>query len=578
MFTYAITELEFSGGETILLKDVDVLILVGANNCGKSQAIRDIAGHLHLSLKEQHLRRSAVKQINVQYTGTQYEFLQWLEQNYPIDENEMFLIPDSWSDQPSTPRKFRKSDLEYNFKNDGAWPNSLRSVLVRELNTSSRLTLGKPASRIDVYNAPPKSEIHILQKDDARLRLISSEVRAAFGMDLIINWGSGSSIALHVGNEPERTLSQDRVSPEYLKQLNKIPRLERQGDGIRCFVGCLLAVKCGHHKILLIDEPEAFLHPPQAKRLGRLIAESAQENGQQIILATHSSDLIQGVISSSANVAICRINRVEDINHAYLLGGNDLAELWSKPLLKSSGAIQGLFHRGVVVCESDADCRFYESIVIRSEKKGKLAQPADLYFVHGGGKGELATLARDYLKLHVPVAVVADFDILKIRGEFQKLIEALGGDFGPIESLYNSVTSDLNNLNPVRSLAEALTQIRAHLEKIEIRGQISSSDKQQLVELLEDARDWSEAKKYGIKKLSGGAYRNCVQLLEQTAVLGLFIVPGGEMEGWDKSLSAQKDRWIQEALEKIDSDMSSFIDAEDFVHKFVAYLDTKVTS
>src|SRR5690606_8935456 len=112
-----------------------------------------------------------------------------------IDENEMFLIPDSWSDQPSTPRKFRKSDLEYNFKNDGAWPNSLRSVLVRELNTSSRLTLGKPASRIDVYNAPPKSEIHILQKDDARLRLISSEVRAAFGMDLIINWGSGSSIA-----------------------------------------------------------------------------------------------------------------------------------------------------------------------------------------------------------------------------------------------------------------------------------------------------------------------------------------------------------------------------------------------
>ena len=48
--------------------------------------------------------------------------------------------------------------------------------------------------------------------------------------------------------------------------------LDDQGDGIRSFVGISVALLALKRALFLIDEPEAFLHPPQAFRLGAAIA------------------------------------------------------------------------------------------------------------------------------------------------------------------------------------------------------------------------------------------------------------------------------------------------------------------
>lgn len=39
--------------------------------------------------------------------------------------------------------------------------------------------------------------------------------------------------------------------------------LQEQGDGFRSFVGIVLSILLSKDKIILIDEPEAFLHPTQ---------------------------------------------------------------------------------------------------------------------------------------------------------------------------------------------------------------------------------------------------------------------------------------------------------------------------
>ena len=137
----------------------------------------------------------------------------------------------------------------------------------------------------------------------------------------------------------------------------RLPRLETLGDGIRSFVAAVIAAHVGHHPILLIDEPEAFLHPPQAFRLGQVLSRLINEQGRQEILATHSADFIRGALSGSNNVAICRIERIDNSNHAGLLNPEDVRKLWSSPLLRSSQAIGGLFSEGAVVCEADGDCR-----------------------------------------------------------------------------------------------------------------------------------------------------------------------------------------------------------------------------
>ena len=48
--------------------------------------------------------------------------------------------------------------------------------------------------------------------------------------------------------------------------------------------------------ILLLDEPEAFLHPPQARLLGEIIAKEKSHRAQ-LFVATHSSDVLQGLMN-----------------------------------------------------------------------------------------------------------------------------------------------------------------------------------------------------------------------------------------------------------------------------------------
>lgn len=64
---------------------------------------------------------------------------------------------------------------------------------------------------------------------------------------------------------------RDRLSYEYIQEIEKLPTLHSQGDGMRSYVGVLLHTSVGRESILLIDEPEAFLHPPQARQLGTML-------------------------------------------------------------------------------------------------------------------------------------------------------------------------------------------------------------------------------------------------------------------------------------------------------------------
>lgn len=65
--------------------------------------------------------------------------------------------------------------------------------------------------------------------------------------------------------------------------------------GLRSFVGVLLNAFVSYQSILFIDEPEAFLHPPQARLLGKMLAKDLPPE-RQLFLATHSADPFKRVI------------------------------------------------------------------------------------------------------------------------------------------------------------------------------------------------------------------------------------------------------------------------------------------
>ena len=132
---------------------------------------------------------------------------------------------------------------------------------------------------------------------------------------------------------------------------------------MRSFSGVLLNIIAGNKSVTLLDEPEAFLHPPQARLLGEILAKHTHQN-KQLFISTHSEDFLKGLLTTGKeNVRVVRINREGDINHMSLLDNEGVRTLWKDPILRFSNILSGLFHSKVVICEADTDCRFYQSVV-----------------------------------------------------------------------------------------------------------------------------------------------------------------------------------------------------------------------
>ena len=558
MIRFEITQLTFSGGDVVPLEQDSLVLLVGPNSSGKSTALTNIEQSLNSGGGAGHL---VVDSAQPALEGEIPEFREWISSNYP-----------------ETTRNFQKTYVtkgqaiaDSSLDND--WKDSVGSVfhfLCHRLNTDERLQIVKTKNRIDRTN-DPSEYIHVLQVDTELLEKVSSEVRDSFQKDLIINHSGGRTVWFHVGDEPERDEDNDRVSGKYLDELEKLPKIEQEGDGIKSFVGCLLGVLCGAHKVLMIDEPEAFLHPPQARKLGRLLAETASDTKRQVIAATHSPDVVIGALASGKRVAVCRIERENELNRAYPLESQQLSTLWSKPLLQSTGAINGIFHKGVVVCEADSDCRFFEAILARLEGSVTFNEAPDLYFIHGGGKSAIDILVNAYRSLNIKTIAITDFDVLRVKPEFEKILESFGIEHESISADYNSSVSALNDLPPIKSVEDFTEKVATLTQTVVDNGELTAKTKGEFIELLSHSAKWSVAKRYGIEKLSGGAHAACRNILDFCAGNGLFILPGGELESFWRAGPASKSDWIIQAIDLINNDPESFEQAEELFNSICAY-------
>jgi hypothetical protein len=196
---------------------------------------------------------------------------------------------------------------------------------------------------------PSNHPIHILYKSEDIESTFSNYFRQAFGMDLIVHRGAGSIIPLYVGEKPIPEQGKDRSSWSYFEKLQKLDPLQIQGAGMRSFVGVLLSAFISERSILIIDEPEDFLHPPQARLMGKMLVQNLP-SGRQLFLATHSEDFLKGLLdASNDNLNIIRIKREGAINKVSTLSSADIKNIWSDPLLRHSNILSGLFHSQVII-------------------------------------------------------------------------------------------------------------------------------------------------------------------------------------------------------------------------------------
>jgi hypothetical protein len=545
-----VKNLKFSDGTDVAVEKNDVVIIVGPNNGGKSATLRGIRDKLN-SPAHQNI---VLKEVVAGREGTTEDLIRWLGRNAKCRE------------QPGDP-SFEMLGSSVHSSQAQTWWSSqpgggvfnLSGFFCRILTAEERLQAAGPAGNIALARDAPQHPIHFLQRDDTIEARLSEEFSRAFDADLIVHRNAGNNVPLHVGKRPQIASGQDRVSLTYVTELEKLPPMQTQGDGMRSFAGVLLSTAVGPHTILLVDEPEAFLHPPQARHLGRvLVSHEAAAHGsinasleKQLFIATHSGDVLRGALDSESNrVRVLRLRRQGEVNVTRELSNTEIKKLWSDPLLRYSNVLDGLFHEKVVLTEADSDCRFYAATMDAMLEANSSARRSDIMFTHCGGKDRLPVAIRSLRALEVPMAVAVDFDVLNNETVLRNIVEASHGEWSKVEADWRVLKQAIDSKKPELSADEVKKDIQSILEAV--TGPMFPNDaKRNIQEVLRRSSPWSVAKTAGVSFIpSGQPSQACSRLLATLESMGIFVVPVGEIEGFCRTVGNHGPRWAAEVLKK----------------------------
>jgi AAA domain, putative AbiEii toxin, Type IV TA system len=518
----AITKLIFSGGQVFEFEEGEAIAFVGPNNAGKSLALREI--YDQIAGKPQKTNR-VVKKIEVKRIGTRESFDQYLD---------VFARP------PAGAPKGEIAGFGYRFLRSysaqfSANHGSLSQVVdffIHRSDTTKRQSFSDTAQAITLHLDPPTHPIHLLLEDDDLENRTSALFEHAYGQQLIPFRAGGNSFPLFVGERPNSTIFPDRIAKSYVIELKKRSEpLSAQGDGMRSFASIILACTVGsQHSILTLDEPEAFLHPPQARLLGRYLAEKRVKNSQ-LVLSTHSTDLLEGLCSTSGQkVRIIRLQRDGSKTNAYELDPTLVDNLASDPVAKFSGIMKGIFHEWVFITEAESDSLLYSSCVdaiVPPESKNP-----DVLWVHSGGKQRAKRLLEQIKSSKVKTGVIVDIDILNDRSVFSSLIQAKDGDFSEFEADFQIISNFVSSKNVPITLSQFLRQIDVALDGADRDSHFSNDMKKAITKILKQTSYWSILKTVGKHAFQGHIRRAYDRIESYAANLGIFIVPVGEMEGF----------------------------------------------
>lgn len=535
--TIKLDSLRFSDETDVALSPADIVAFIGPNNAGKSAALQEIQGHICHDASP-----SVIKSADLHFTGTNDDFLVYMEENGMIEyrRTDSIGLRGYWGNLGASGQEL--------------WPqfyHNFGRLFSAHIATETRITDSNPAQSIDVQTEHVAHPLQLLYLDDNVERRISDYFRRAFGTDLILDRANGKTLPLLVGDRPTRRSNEDRVSKNYVDRLRRgTEPLQKQGDGMRSFASVLLRLTAlKGPSVLLLDEPEAFLYPAQARLLGEIIV-TERPTGSQLFVATHSPDILRGMLSAASDdLRIIRLQREGNVNRVKELDQRRVSGIANDAVMNFSSVISGAFHERVIICESDADCMFYSTILNLPNVHG--SHHPDVHFVHANGKDRIAGLADAMVALGVPVQVVADIDVLRDIRVLEKIVQSLGGNWETVEPMARQIRSAVEQMKPEAGTAAVRQKIQEQLDIATDSEESVAELRRNLTGIFRDATPWERVKHSGTHAIpSGGPTQAFQKLVGACRQFGLWIVPVGEVEGFCRALGGHGAKWVRKVLER----------------------------
>lgn len=510
--------LKFTEHQDLVLPAAGITIFVGPNNSGKSLVLKEIerAFNEHpfpnntLILRDYEVNWVADSELNAALSKYEHDG------NAPIGHKTIGRINPSGGREAVNMNVDQFVNVGRNRSEKNWWATQFLKWGVLRLDGRSRFNLTNDQSAGDLLQPPQNILSHLFQNEAARTK-VRELIYDAFGLTFSIDPTNLGQLRIRLSRNgallDEQSLGV--VARDYYKNAMHI---KDASDGVQAFTGIVTAIMSGEFHTILIDEPEAFLHPPLARKLGKHLAEISGARSSSLMASTHSSDFLMGCIQANRDVRVVRLEYTNGKSRGRVVEPTELEGMFRQPLMRSANAISGLFFDGVVVTESDNDRAFYSEIYHRLASIEK--DYPSILFINAQNKQTIKNIIAPLRKFGVPAAAIPDIDILKDGGKTwldwlkaahfpQALHTGLGAQRATIKDCFEAAQKDMKADGGVNALPAADKQAAEHL-------------------------------------------------FSTLADYGVFVVQRGELEHWLPKLAVpgKKTEWAVAMLERLGSDSS----------------------
>lgn len=550
-----IKKIKFNDNTEIELNNDDIVLFVGANNVGKSRVLKDI--------KNDILESSSKKVIvdEIEYQDTNFEEINmknYFKNNFELGPNGYDIAVDV---------NHTHNYNEHNFQNVKSGDKHFYKVLFSFLSTESRLNMTAPISYSFINDKLRFNVMRKLERDKKNITTLNDIVFSCFGKKIDISEGTWQNAVYKLykfgtKDEIDKSVSADTREARCL--LESLENLNDQGDGIRSAVAILASLITTTHSLYLIDEPETFLHPPQARILGRNIVDLSQN--KQCFISTHNIDLLRGMLEKNyARIKIIKINRTDNVNEFYVLDNDSIKVVSDDKNLKYSNILNGLFYNTVVLCENESDCKFYSALLEKIDN--------DCYqntlFCAVGGKDQFKIIIPLLNKLKINFLVIADLDLINNRDKLKDLINSIETNkYNQISSIHNDFLNlfESKTDDQVKKQSEIKEEI---LSFITDTPYMSDETASKIRQVLKNISHLKLLKNCGKSCLPAG---ECVQKYNQIINFlnksNIFVVECGEIERFITEIDGHGSLWVEEVFKKYPTlDEPEYSNAKDFIKK-----------
>ncbi len=508
-----------SSDENLEIELSPVTVFIGPNNNGKSQALIEI---------EEWITRGRIEPLNI-ISDLEFESLS-KDQVYekilnkikvapskhfpPYDDNHMVVGMYNNNCQVYLPNLINTalSPNKENFKNSEL-PVVLQYLTTR-LDGYNRLSLVSSQNAGDLQGEPINS-FSKLFKDQVLMSKVRDVIYGAFRKYLVIDPTNLGNLRLRLSEEEPKDSLDKSLSEEAIAFHKNAILVEDASDGVKAFIGIIIALIAGESDFILVDEPEAFLHPTLSYKLGKEIT-SILNNDKRLFVATHSADFLMGCVQSHVGINIVRLTYGTQGATARILTQDKLKPLMQNPLLRSIGVFNALFYNAVVVTEADADRAFYQEINERLLKEKDPRGIEGCLFLNAQNKQTVWDIVKPLRELGIPAVGIVDIDVIKEGGE-----------------VWNKV------LNGIYLPGLSHDSYRTNRSKLkQVFDKISEKDMK---------RDG------GVNLLNNSEKEFCLDFFKHLSDYGCLVVPVGEIEKWLESLDIDrgKSSWLRNIFEKM---------------------------